>query len=111
MQLRLDDQQLLQQINHLVGQQRENMVALIIHLSELDRRKLHLALGFTGLFSYLNHKLLFSESSAWRYHQAVRVFEAERILGNHFIEGKIKQQQGLKPYPSVAKQCSDRSHL
>jgi len=62
---------------------------LVEHLIELDRRKLCLSLGYSGLFSYLCDKFNFPESSAWRYCQAVKVAKILPIVIRDLKNGDL----------------------
>ena len=49
----LGDQQLLDQIRRLAGNQRSLEVHILDHLDEIDRRSLALRRGFSSLFDYV----------------------------------------------------------
>ncbi len=53
--------------------EREILSQILLHIREVDRRKLFSALGFTSLFDYLTHGLKYSEGSAQRRISAVRL--------------------------------------
>ncbi len=73
---RLKNQEIIYRVIGLIQKQRDCRCLLINHLVEFDRRQLHIALGYSGLFSYLAQRHKFSESSAYRYTQAVRVVKS-----------------------------------
>ncbi|MBI3998962.1 MAG: hypothetical protein HY355_08000, partial [Armatimonadetes bacterium] len=54
---RLSDYALLAQGQALAQREREATVALIVHLAELDGRRLYLAEGYPSLFTYCTDAL------------------------------------------------------
>ena len=53
----LSDEDLLQAVRVLAGRERDATVELVVHLAELDTRKLHLAQGYSSLFGYCTEAL------------------------------------------------------
>ncbi|MBI3997981.1 MAG: hypothetical protein HY355_03030, partial [Armatimonadetes bacterium] len=49
---RLSDYDLLARVKDLAQREREATVALIVHLAEIDERRLYLAEGYPSLFTY-----------------------------------------------------------
>lgn len=68
----LTDHELLSQLDKLTCREREITVEILRHLNEVERRKLHLKLGYSSLFVYCTEKLGYSESAAGRRIQAAR---------------------------------------
>ena len=62
----LSDSNLLSQTKLLVQKERKITVEIIEHLSEIDQRKLYLKKGFSNLFDYTTKELGYSEGSAYR---------------------------------------------
>ncbi len=56
---------------------------------EFDKRQLHLSLGYSGLFPYLVKVHNFSESSAYRYTQVVKVAKVFPTVIDDLKEGRI----------------------
>jgi hypothetical protein len=69
----LSDAALIEEIKRLSQSGREVTVALIVHLAELEARRLHLAGGFSSLFLYCTEVLRLSEAEAYNRIQAARV--------------------------------------
>ena len=61
----LSDSQ-VSRLHKLVGQEREITLLVLVHLNEIERRKLHLKLGYASLFDYCTSKLGYSASAAVR---------------------------------------------
>ena len=70
---KLGDQPLLDQTRRLVANQRCLEVHLIDHLDEIDRRGLALRRGYSSLFDYAVRELGFSDASAQRRIQTMRL--------------------------------------
>ncbi|MEZ4754819.1 MAG: hypothetical protein R3A13_11030 [Bdellovibrionota bacterium] len=80
----LTDTELLTRTKTLAADERNAFVDLLIHLVEVDRRKLYLESGYSSMFDYLVKALLFSESGATRRIKALRALaiqpKAEDLL-------------------------------
>lgn len=62
----LSDQQLLSRTTRLTRCEREVTLRVLQHLNEIERRKLHLKLGYASMFVYCTRGLGYSESAAVR---------------------------------------------
>src|SRR6476620_10189101 len=62
----LSDTDLVQKLLDLSRAESETTLSLVLHLIELEERRLHLALGYSSLFNYCTSKLRYSESAANR---------------------------------------------
>ena len=62
----LTDSELLNKAKRFAGNERNAMVDLLLHLIEINKRKLYLENGYSSLFNYLTRALKFSESGASR---------------------------------------------
>jgi 5-methylcytosine-specific restriction endonuclease McrA len=85
----LSDQQLLQSIENLVRREREILNDVLLHLRELDRRKLFSALGFTSLFDYATKQLKYSPDQAGRRIAAMRVLREVPEAEAKVIDGSL----------------------
>jgi hypothetical protein len=68
----LSDAELIAEVARLACGEREATVRLLVHLAELETRRLHLAAGFPSLFAYCTDQLRFSEDAAYNRVQAAR---------------------------------------
>jgi hypothetical protein len=64
---------LLDDLHVIVGSHRRVTAELILHLGEVDARRLHVEKGFSSLFSYCVELLRFSEDEACRRIEAARL--------------------------------------
>ena len=69
----LTDSVLHQDFINLAQCEREIVSQVLLHIQEVERRKLFSALGFTSLFDYLKRGLKYSEGSAQRRISAARL--------------------------------------
>ncbi|HSC89525.1 MAG TPA: HNH endonuclease signature motif containing protein [Polyangiaceae bacterium] len=62
----VSDDELVAGLTALEAQQRSTMAAIIEHLVEMERRRLHLRLGYSSLYEYCLKALQLSEDEAYR---------------------------------------------
>jgi hypothetical protein len=74
---RLSDNELIAEVKRLAHGERRVTVDLIIHLAELDKRRLYLGAGFSSLFAYCTEVLRLSEHAA--YHRILAARSARRF--------------------------------
>jgi hypothetical protein len=87
--IHLSDQQLHCDTKSLASEERRVQLELLHHLLELDRRKLFLSLGFGSLFDYVVKELKYSESSAYRRIQAMRLLRDLPQVEEKLAEGSL----------------------
>jgi 5-methylcytosine-specific restriction endonuclease McrA len=68
----LSDQALLSGIQKLIRDERTCTLRVLLHLNEIERRRLHLKLAYTSMFDYCTSGLGYSESAASRRIRAAR---------------------------------------
>ena len=68
----LSDRDLLCRVKALVQKERATTLEILVHLNEVERRKLHLSLGYPSLFEYCTRHLGYSSSAAGRRIHAAR---------------------------------------
>ncbi len=76
----LSDNALLARLEHLRHQEHDVTIEILRHLNEVERRKLHLKLGYSSLFGYCTERLEYSESAAGRRIQAARCMRRFRCV-------------------------------
>src|SRR5713226_6705456 len=62
---RLTDSELIAAIKRHAQGTRDSTAALIVHLTELESRRIHLAAGFGSLFRYCREELRLAEHAAY----------------------------------------------
>ncbi len=68
----LSDQEILSRIHKLAARERSLTRAVLLHLNEIERRRLHLKLGYASMFDYCTSGLGYSASAAMRRIKAAR---------------------------------------
>jgi hypothetical protein len=68
----LSDRELLNRVKDLAARERAITLEILLHLIEVDRRRLHLGLGCSSMFEYATRHLGYSESAAGRRIRAAR---------------------------------------
>jgi 5-methylcytosine-specific restriction endonuclease McrA len=68
----LSNRELLSRVKALVAKERATTLEILVHLNEVERRKLHLSLGYPSLFEYCTRYLGYSSSAAGRRIHAAR---------------------------------------
>src|SRR5580704_7966801 len=69
----LGDDELLRRLRSLAGREREDLVEVVAHLAEADRRDLLEERGFPSLFIYCVQELGYSEAAAYYRIRAARI--------------------------------------
>lgn len=87
--IRLSDQELLQQVRHLAERERGATVSLIVHLAELDTRRLYLQEGYSSTFAYCMLALHMSEYAAYARIEAARVSNKFPIILEMLEDGSV----------------------
>src|SRR3989338_8770263 len=87
--LKLKDKELLEKFGVLVREEREVIASVILHLSEIGRRKLYALEGYSSLFSYCVEKYHYSEGAAYRRIQSSRVYQKFPEVLELLKQGKL----------------------
>ena len=89
----LSDDKLIDDLKSLASQERKIQKQIILHIVEIDRRKLFLTKGFSSLFEYLTDFIGFSRGTAQRCIDAARLsYDVPEVI-DHIEEGTIKLSQ------------------
>ncbi len=83
----LSDHALLTRVRHLAQREREATVALIVHLAELDERRLYLGEGYPSLFKYCTDVLHLSEHATYNRIEMARAVRRFPVLLEHLAAG------------------------
>ncbi len=73
----------------LRGAERLNLVDLLWHLGEMDRRRAYLDLGFSSLFVYCTDALGYPKASAFRRTTSARLLERFPVAGEYLADGRL----------------------
>lgn len=85
----LTNDELLARVKHLAARERKATASLIVHLAELDQRRLYLAEGYSSLFTYCTHVLHLSEGAAYRRIEPARMVRRFPIILEIIEQGSV----------------------
>jgi hypothetical protein len=85
----LADGALLARVKSLADRERGTTAELIAHLTEVERRKLHLASGYSSMFSYCRGALGLSESETFNRIRAARAARRFPVILDQLAEGLV----------------------
>ncbi len=85
----ITDRDLMKRLEELRHSERDTDLDLLHHLIEVERRGLHLRLGYSSLFSYCTGHLCYSESDAGRRVQASRCLQRFPAVATLLQQGEI----------------------
>ncbi len=85
----IPDRELIARLEQLRRAERETSVDILHHLNEIERRSLHLRLGYSSLFAYCTQHLRYSESAAFRRVHAARCLRRFPRVGPLLQSGEI----------------------
>lgn len=76
----LTDDELIESLKRLVGDERRTVAAVLRHLNEFDRRKIAAGKGFPSLFEYCVRELKYAQGETARRIQSARAAEKYPVL-------------------------------
>lgn len=91
--MKISNTDLLNKLSELVVSERKITHSILLHISEVEKRKLYFSLGFNSMFSYLTEHLKYSEGAALRRLKASRLLDQVPVLGEKIKEGGLKLNQ------------------
>jgi hypothetical protein len=89
----LTERALIEKLTNLVHAEKKMTAELIEYISEVDRRRLYLKLGFTSLFQYLTEALGYTPGSAQRRIDSARLLTELPEIKLDIEEGQINLMQ------------------
>jgi len=85
----MHNQELVKYVETLVKVERRISVKILHHLIEIEKRRIHLDMGYASLFVFLTKHLKYSEGSAYRRIEAMKLLRDVPDLGNKIAVGSI----------------------
>ena len=80
-------------LRKLVRSERKLTHVILIHILEVESRRLYANLGFDGMFSYLTKALGYSESAAYRRLKSARLLKALPAVADKLEAGSLNLSQ------------------
>ena len=85
----LSDEELVSETERVANVERRSMADLLALLLEVERRGLHLALGYSSLFAYCTRVLHLSEQAAFSRITAARAARRYPVLLESLADGSL----------------------
>ena len=107
----------------LVTSEREILIEILIHIVEVERRKLYLTYGYSSLFEYLTKRIGYANGSAQRRIDAARLsFDAPDVIEKlesgelnlaqvSLLQKSIREVQASSKTKDLADSCSCQRSL
>ena len=89
----LSDQDLISNLKNLIQQERSLLTEILLHLREVEERRIFLTLGFSSLYEYVTQELGYNEAQAYRRIQAMRVLREVPEIEEKIDQGKLTLTQ------------------
>lgn len=86
---KLRNQEVHEKMRELAEDEREVQAVFLLHLREVERRGVHLQMGFGSLFDYMVKSLNYSESAAYRRIQAMRLMKSVPEVQEKIKSGEL----------------------
>ena len=83
------DEQLLTDVARLIGSHRHITAKLVVHLGEIEDRRLHLKAGFASMFEFCRKKLGLGEGEAFRRIVAARLIRRFPVVESLLASGAV----------------------
>ncbi|KYG64974.1 hypothetical protein AZI86_12330 [Bdellovibrio bacteriovorus] len=87
------DDELIQRIEKLVRTERRITHLVLLHINEIEDRKIHLERGYDGIYSYLTKGLGFSDGAAYRRLQSARLLRQVPHVAEKIEAGTLNLSQ------------------
>jgi 5-methylcytosine-specific restriction endonuclease McrA len=89
----LSSEELIQKLEKLTDTERKVTHVILLHIQEVEARKLYAKLGFESMFAYLVNGLHYSESAAYRRLQSARLLTAIPNVAEKLESGSLNLSQ------------------
>lgn len=89
----ISNYELTQRLEKLVRTERKITHLVLLHIVEIEERKLYAEMGFDGMYTYLTRGLGYSEASAYRRLQAARLLKQVPSVAEKIESGALNLSQ------------------
>lgn len=107
----ISNDNLLLNIKKLSSEERKITTEILHHLKEIETRKLHLKLGYSSLYEYSVKELGYSEGSAYRRINAMRLLKAVPEVESKIHNGTLSLEGASKIQKFITTQKKEISLL
>lgn len=99
--------QLIQRFEKLVRTERKVTHLVLLHIAEIEERKIYAELGYDGMYSYLTRGLGYSEGSAYRRLQSARLLKQVPEVSEKVENGCLNLTQLAQVQKAIKGQSSE----
>jgi 5-methylcytosine-specific restriction endonuclease McrA len=85
----LSSHALAARLSELLADERQTIVAFVLHLAELERRQLHLELGYSSLFVFCTQRLRLTGGAAFRRVTAAGLVRRYPVIADYLRDGRL----------------------
>ncbi len=89
----ISNQELIQRIEKLVRTERKITHLVLLHIAEIEDRKIYADMGYDGMYAYLTRGLGYSEGSAYRRLQSARLLKQLPAVAEKIEDGSLNLTQ------------------
>ncbi len=89
----ISNQELIQRIEKLVRTERKITHLVLLHIAEIEDRKIYADMGYDGMYAYLTRGLGYSEGSAYRRLQSARLLKQLPEVAEKIEDGSLNLTQ------------------
>ncbi|MGE5084977.1 MAG: hypothetical protein ACM3MG_01655 [Bacillota bacterium] len=89
----IPNNELIQRLEKLARTERKITHLVLLHIAEIEERKIYADLGFDGMYSYLTRGLGYSEGSAYRRLQSARLLKQVPTAAEKIENGSLNLSQ------------------
>jgi len=85
----ISDTELIRRLEKIHSKEQEATLSFLLHLNEVDRRRLHLSKGYNSLFDYCVRRFRYSESAANRRIRTARCIRDFPEVYGMLLDGEL----------------------
>src|SRR5262245_66384198 len=85
----LSSHALTAKLGELLADERQTMAAFVLHLAELERRRLHLELGYPNLYGFCIDRLKLTRGATYRRVTAARLVARYPVIADYLRDGRL----------------------
>lgn len=106
----ISNAELLSRTEKLAHTERKITHLILLHIAEIEDRKLYAEQGFDGMYSYLTRGLGYSEGSAYRRLKSARLLKQIPVLAEKIQDGSLNLSQ-LTQVQKGIQECNKNGHV
>ncbi|WP_413613084.1 DUF222 domain-containing protein [Bdellovibrio sp. HCB-110] len=107
----ISNSELISRMEKLVRTERKITHLILLHILEIDERKLYAEMGFDSMYAYLTRGLGYSESSAYRRLQSARLLKQVPAVAEKLEEGSLNLSQLTQVQKCLKEQSQNSGQL